>query len=314
MRTNIYQDQTGELISGLFYTFTILDSSGETVIDRFNGRPGGVQAHLNPSYDELKAQTGHGYFVVKISEQRTYRQTMKWENECGSQNVIDCPHGHVTAQYWKDLEVDLTYGAKAATLIRADMEGQYAMLIGWDFAGQLLNSGLVGYRFAPVLVHSEWLRKWVPDLTVPDLVDLQFTGRRCLRPLSFRDAPDACPHCGREPLVCTACGFEYGLCPQCGKFAFKPFTAKREPGDKSLTVCPYEERNLVIVEGSRWDGSDFIYGRWDDGYPHIITKRALDWLLSVNAAPFYAHPALVNIDGLTPEQRARVLAVKNPVG
>ena len=311
---HIYQDQSGDLRKGYFYAFTVLDGVVEDyIVDMFDGGPGGVLARQTPSPEELRHRTGNTYFSVRLTEFVQFQQTMRSEKEIGLQRVADCLRGHLTGRYWKDLEVDLATGAHPSVLTRAELEMEFAMLVSWLFAEKLLHSGLRGYRFAPVIVHAERARLETSNLKVPDFVELQFTGRLCLRPMSIRGVPNACPHCGREPLICPDCGKEFSWCPNCQKSAWKTRDAKRDLGEKTLTVCPFEDRNRIIIEASTWDGSDFIFNGMNDLVPHLITKRALDWLLSVHAAPFYAHPVLVNVAGLTPEQLARVEAARRPV-
>lgn len=44
-----------------------------------------------------------------------------------------------------------------------------------------------------------------------------------------------------------------------------------------------------------------------------ITRRALDWFLSIHAGPFLAQPVAVNVLGLTKEDRERLEAMRRPL-
>jgi hypothetical protein len=70
-----------------------------------------------------------------------------------------------------------------------------------------------------------------------------------------------------------------------------------------------ERKRGQILEGKRWDGADLVSVRgWN-----FISKRVLDWLLMVHAAPFYARPARFCIDGMTEKQLARLEEIQRPI-
>ncbi|MHC4181422.1 MAG: hypothetical protein ACYSWU_28315, partial [Planctomycetota bacterium] len=60
-------------------------------------------------------------------------------------------------------------------------------------------------------------------------------------------------------------------------------------------------RDGVILEGEKWDGSDFISG--DQG---SLSKPAVDWLLGAGAAPFVASPCRMDVSSMKAEQRHRL--------
>ena len=74
---------------------------------------------------------------------------------------------------------------------------------------------------------------------------------------------------------------------------------------KSKALVPGTGR---ILEGPKWDGSDIINCGW-----YFITKRALEVLLSVHAAPFYARPARVDVEGLSKQQLGKAETAKHPL-
>ena len=67
---------------------------------------------------------------------------------------------------------------------------------------------------------------------------------------------------------------------------------------------------VQIVDGRRWDGTDFFGG--GDGL-QTVTRRAVDWLLSIHAYPFEAQPVPVNIAGMTKAERERLEQARTPL-
>jgi hypothetical protein len=63
---------------------------------------------------------------------------------------------------------------------------------------------------------------------------------------------------------------------------------------------PFEEGGTWnVIEGNSWDGSDLIQAR---GTPYA-SKRFIDWLLRIHAAPFYAEPVYFCVDGMSDQQK-----------
>ncbi len=67
-----------------------------------------------------------------------------------------------------------------------------------------------------------------------------------------------------------------------------------------------------MIDVNRWDGSDFVFVTLDASglRTNVVTKRVIDWLLSIHAAPFVARPVLARLDGATPEQLKMLEAAK----
>jgi hypothetical protein len=61
-------------------------------------------------------------------------------------------------------------------------------------------------------------------------------------------------------------------------------------------------RRQAVLDGSLWDGSDFLNAHIES----FATRRFVDFLLSIHAAPFIAEPAWVWVDKMTKEQLARL--------
>jgi hypothetical protein len=49
-----------------------------------------------------------------------------------------------------------------------------------------------------------------------------------------------------------------------------------------------------------------------NGHP-IASKRFIDWLLRVHAAPFYAEPVLFAVDGMSDEQKRWLKELDKPL-
>jgi len=74
---------------------------------------------------------------------------------------------------------------------------------------------------------------------------------------------------------------------------------------------PYWRESVVIVDASRWDGSDFnFYSSLMTVAEHVVTRRVVDWLLSIHATPFYARAVPVDVTGASPETLARLEAAR----
>jgi hypothetical protein len=65
------------------------------------------------------------------------------------------------------------------------------------------------------------------------------------------------------------------------------------PGDKRI---PFARDRKMVIEGKTWDGSDLIHNR-------LASKRFIDWLLGIHAAPFYAEPVYFCVDGMSDQQK-----------
>lgn len=128
-----------------------------------------------------------------------------------------------------------------------------------------------------------------------DVVEWLFVGEPCDRPAAIRHAQNACPFCGFGPIVCDVCGHLQNDCPSCGDYIFKP----NEAGKPGLEMLPSPESRKIIA-GCLWDGSDAICGRRNT--VGFVTRRFVDFLLAVEAAPFYATPVAVCVDGMSKEQ------------
>jgi hypothetical protein len=233
------------------------------------------------------------------------------ENEyrCGSDPT------HITATYWHDVPVRLRWGPEHGDLISCDGHGNRLVLLTERIVESLRATPFTGYRLEPVQIDQvgdEYFRVEEHHRRMK-LWDLQFLGRRCRRPYSVVDAPNACPFCGHEPLICAECGNHFDKCARCEKYAWVIPKNHKGAGDPRLllTVEGFWGKTQQIVEARKWDGSDFIYEDIEEtNREHIVTRRVVDWLLSIHAAPFFARPVPVDVTGAPPETLAILEAAK----
>lgn len=286
---NVYLDRSGRLVSGVFFRFDVATD------DRPIGKPreDTILSPRSPTESELNGR-GEQYLTIKIEQHRE-----KEHHRCPEYPSHVTEHEVDSARYRVFEE-----GRLAAFIIDMSEGGIISQAVSGRFAAKLQASGLTGCS----LVQAEPARK-KDTATGVDLHILNFIGRGCQRPESVRGAANACPYCGNSPLVCPACGDQANPCSRCQQITITLQEWHEGPSDKKLTTGNHATDDFVppILEGARWDGSDFIY-------PYFITKRALDWLLSVHAAPFYAKPAVVCIDGMSDEQKKWLERAKRLVG
>ncbi len=279
--SNHYLDRSGTLVSGVFFRFTM------AIGDESYGEPveGTILSRRTPTEAELKKRREH-YLTVNTTE-----VPVNAHRRCAQ--VSD----HVT----EEEVLRASYRVEDRGRLADFIENVAASWIPTVISGTLQDSKLTGYRLGKL--EPERPR----DVVEGDhLHVLNFVGRNCQRPASIRRARNACPHCGAAPLVCQACGYEANPCAHCNEETITFRGLHRGAGDKRLFTDRPDGFVPRILDGKRWDGSDFIY--FD-----FITKRALDWLLSLHAAPFFAEPAMFCTDGMTDEQKKWLERAKRPV-
>jgi hypothetical protein len=110
-------------------------------------------------------------------------------------------------------------------------------------------------------------------------------------------APNSCPYCGREPVVCSGCGWfsEFG-CPRCGKSVHYHRDHPEQADGKKLLYEGYP--SILIVDGKNWDGSDWFSvdghgGSW------FVNRRAKHWFEATHVLDPKFKPALLNVEGMS---------------
>ena len=289
---NIILDKSGKLIPGIFYEFGIPSSDIPNDLAAEDPQNGWIVVERTPNAEELERTTGQQWLGPALVE-----------GKGSPQHRCPLSKSHSTEEYWDDVAVDIYGGPRIPDLMQCGVDP--IMIVNGAFATQLAESGLTGIGLKPVRINENLGKARNVTLKL-----FECLGTNCERPLSIVGFPNACPFCGRKPLLCPACGQAFTKCPDCGKLGWTPPDWRTGPDDRSAIISPAKDRWPRILEGSRWDGSDFIYAARSPEGERFMTKRALNWLLSVHAAPFYAQPALVNVAGLNDEQLARIEAAK----
>lgn len=275
---HIYLSRSGTLKAGVVYQLRIADHD----LPPNDGKDQVIFSPRVPKEDELTESVGEEYVRAEIAETPKVRQTSRCR--------LDPSHHH--ERFATELKFRLFGGPRYAQFIHDGFAGHY--LVSSDFRIQLGRSGLTGLHLEPV----EIVAREAPS-PLKEVFAIQPTGRACDRGMTVQNAPNACPHCGKGYIFCPACGFQVSTCPYCDGIMWN-LAKNIKPGEKTLIICPIKERQPPILNGKDWDGSDFIQGRYRNEC--YITKRALDWMLSVHAAPFFAVPVLIDVDGMSAQQ------------
>ncbi|MCU0880514.1 MAG: hypothetical protein MUF06_22310 [Pirellulaceae bacterium] len=203
----------------------------------------------------------------------------------------------------------------------------YRRISGEAFGGTRLSS-IVPSSTDPILVLSDELRRALESLKVRgamltelDLREhntgkklkgfwaVQFTGKPALRIPKIVGGPNACPYCGLGPLLCETCGWLNARCQRCKNKQGTVIIETEHEGRDDKRI-PFEEELNDILEGKLWDGSDLVQDRGRK----LASKRFIDWLLRVHAAPFYARPISFCMDGMNDEQKKWFDEIQKPLG
>lgn len=302
---HIYQDYSGTLKTNIFYQLAV--SMDEDLVEHEYPKSEGwiFLNKRSPTNSELRLKgSPQSWLDASIFDSK---KTKKYR--CPTDRL------HVTEEYFTELKIEV-HNAIEAEIILSDFnfsmdDEDQAFLVTKIFADRVTKSGLKGVGFAPVTINYSGAQN---EKSIPSLFALQFMGHNCLRPRSIQGAKNACPFCGHEPLICQVCGFDYFICSTCQKPAWTTKNEHKGSNDKHLIVSPLKQRETLIMEGSKWDGSDFVYGGGNSlVYYNLISKRALDWLLSIHAVHFCARPIQVCIDGMTDQQLEMLAKVQKPI-
>lgn len=290
---NIVIDRSGSMKSGCFYELAVLQDERQLSLER-SKTPKLDIVSLHERVEGKAPKSGKpDYIAVSIGD------------FSGADAAYDCQidKTHRTASYWKNLKVELSSGTDLPDLIYGDMEGSRTLIVPERMAKRLQASPFRGYQLVEITeVDDSRVAKVLP-VENRRLYELQFRGKACRRGFSVVGAPNACPHCGRTPLICPGCGYYKTKCPDCGKEGWIAKKNHQGAGDKRLIPAGWDQWSPEVIDVNRWDGSDFVFVTLDAGLrTNIVTKRVVDWLLSIHAAPFVARPVEARLDGASPEQ------------
>lgn len=296
----VVYDESGALLSGCFYRFGVQFSDDFLDLTEPDLDETWIVAKRTPTNEELRCRRPGDQTWVWV---RTGGPV--WDEEKGEYRDVevkwcDCPAdpSHVTHSTYSEYELEVEGGTRVGDIVP---EFSHNVVLSASFAAKLRESGLTGFNLVRPAVVPNDDRPEEPDLRV--LRSLGRGGRRSRRVVGV---PNACPYCGAGPLICGACGYEEVKCPRCSNITRILSSVHKGAGDKRLRMAA-EPKAGEILDGSRWDGSDFFGSSY-------VTRRAVDWLLSVHAAPFYARPVRVWTDKMSDEQKKCLERAKKPVG
>ena len=194
-------------------------------------------------------------------------------------------HAHQRQPFVEQLEGDLSGGRHVADFVIDVTVGW--LLVTTEFARLLRATALTGYDLRTLKVNVN--QSDVPDI---GLFHLQGVGENCERPPRVVGVENRCPSCRSAQVVCETCGCRWFTCPSCKREMYVTPARYQGDGDKRLLIEPFS-RNGGILEGHRWDGSDFI-----TSHHHIyLSKRAFEWMMRIHVGPLIGIPARFCIDG-----------------
>jgi hypothetical protein len=173
-------------------------------------------------------------------------------------------------------------GRRVVEFVRGVGDGWYAL--SSETASQLLKSGLTGFELFPIRFDIEEYQFELPC----EFFGLNFLGR-AFRRVGQVVGLNQCVYCGQNDLYCFECGDRFLECPRCKALV------GIEVDDPALEFVTFREscsdayRSSGILDGDRYDGSDFFSGRTGQG----LSARAVEWFLEHGVRGFCALPTLL---------------------
>jgi hypothetical protein len=217
----------------------------------------------------------------------------EWTGKERSEELFQCPvsRQHKTGTRTLEVEIDLFGGPHLGDFLPLTNHG--FRIVSDTFSERLRRSGLKGFAIREgVRVGENQSGAKAPKFFFLDVVGKGGTCRRW----RVKDAPNSCPYCGHEPVICPGCGWcsQYG-CLACGK---RIWYDGGDPGDadgRRLLYGGYPK--TLIVEGKDWDGSDWfaVEGHGGDWF---VNRRAREWFERVHVLDAKFKPALLNLEGM----------------
>jgi hypothetical protein len=173
-------------------------------------------------------------------------------------------------------------GRRVVEFVRGVGDEWYAL--SSETASQLLKSGLTGFELFPIQFDIEEYQFELPC----EFFGLNFLGR-AFRRVGQVVGLNQCVYCGQDDLYCFECGDRFLECPRCKALV------GIEVDDPALDFVPFSEsrsdayRSSGILDGDRYDGSDFFSGRSGQ----FLSARAVEWFLEHGVRGFCANPKLL---------------------
>jgi hypothetical protein len=217
----------------------------------------------------------------------------EWTGREKAEDLHDCPVSkqHVTERRVLSVSIDLFGGAVLGDFLSLTNHG--FNIVSRPFAERLKRSGLTGFATRKgVTINVNQSDAKDPEFFLLDVVG---RGGFCTR-WHVEGAPNSCPYCGREPVVCSGC---YQLskweCQQCGKEIYYDRDHPEQADGKKLLFDRYS--SILIVDGKNWDGSDWFLVDGDGG-GWFVNRRAKSWFEATHTLDTKFKPALLNVEGM----------------
>lgn len=217
----------------------------------------------------------------------------EWIGRQREDRLHECPteKSHQTGTRTTAVEVDLFGGKVLPDCLALTNHG--FPIISNSLATRLKASGLTGYKLFDDVVIAENMS----DARDPhcQLLDVVGKGGFCLR-WQVKDAPNICPYCKKEPILCAGCGWrDFYDCPRCGRRVHHGGGYEVAPDGKSLRLEPGPDK--LIVEAKDWDGSDLFCVRGHGG-GWFANRRAKSWFEKCHILGVEFEESLLNLEGV----------------
>jgi hypothetical protein len=283
----IVLDRRGDIRKRVYYEFNVPFDDATNGLRR---GPDWIVVPRTPTNKELESRGDKGYVWAEcLREEEDQVET----NDCRVDST------HVTHRFFKAVSADLAGQSKVSPLL--PNTGVSCLVMSEELHKQFEPLRVKGGRIDSISINvnqSSWKD--------PKLWALQFVGRAAARIPKLEDVANACPHCGRGKIVCESCGRWNVYCKSCGKEMVVIETKHAGERDKRV---PFEPDPSSVIEGKSWDGSDLIQVL---GRPYA-SKRFIDWLMRIHAAPFYAEPVYFCVDGMSDDQQRWFKELEKPL-
>ena len=283
---DITYDKSGKCIAGLFYELSGATQDPSPMRDARKWKNTVASSPLaDPTLLQRRADEDGLYVQVGV-EDRT------------DEYLCPVSQSHPTGQTNQQIYVVMFGRGPLYEFLPLDHTGP---LVTNEFATRLRGRHITGLKLTTVPVLES-------DSRYPKTV-CRLSGKTALweRPLRLRDGlKNQCPLCGHSPLICPGCGFRDNPCGNCKGLAI---TGIKMSGEKPPLLAEATPVEGPILNGSTWSGDDAC--RW--GGALIVTRRVVDWLVSLHVGPFIALPIQVWTDGMSKQQREWLERAKTPL-
>ena len=283
----IVLDRRGDLRRGVFYSFHVPNDD-----DGLRPDQDWIVVARTPTNDALRAKGEEPYLWIS-----------PWGSDEGPVETKDCPavSDHVTHSYYRKQSGETFGGNRISPLIPMDIDNSFAL-------SDELYRRLTRLKLHGASMEEFDLQEHVTGKKLRGFWSLQFVGKARLRLPKFVDVANACPHCGQGKIGCESCGQWDPYCKACRK---PVATLKPKHGGRDDKQIPIEEDPWRVIEGKTWDGSDLV--QTSGGWRCFASKRFIDRLLRIHAAPFYAEPVWFCVDGMNAEQQCWFKELEKPL-